>query len=200
MPDATRALAPKELLWLGCREKTCCHNTKVILTGRDVWRIAQALELQPWDFTLYCDAEESAVDGFQLAPGGPFYQVMLAKRGAVGPNGAPCIFLWRLADGHAQCGLGGMRPLPCQAYPAVLVEGMLACQDGACTCRRWSVVDLDGAQETARLRQLLAETAEYRAIVAAWNAQVAAQAGDRTYREFCAYLLDAYAAREGGAA
>ncbi len=133
MPDATRALAPKELLWLGCREKTCCHNTKVILTGRDVWRIAQALELQPWDFTLYCDAEESAVDGFQLAPGGPFYEVMLAKRGAVGSSGAPCIFLWRLADGHAQCGLGGMRPLPCQVYPAVLVEGMLACQDGACT-------------------------------------------------------------------
>ena len=101
MPDA--ALAPKDLLWLACREKTCCHNTKVILTGRDVWRIAQALELQPWDFTLYCDAEDGAVDGLQLAPGGPFYQVMLAKRGEAGPIGAPCIFLWRLADGGGRC-------------------------------------------------------------------------------------------------
>jgi hypothetical protein len=36
--------------------------------------------------------------------------------------------------------------------------------------------------------------------VAAWNAQLAAQPGERTYREFCAYVLDAYTAREGAAA
>jgi hypothetical protein len=51
-----------------------------------------------------------------------FATATLAKRGKVGPKGAPCFFLWKLADGHAQCGLGTLRPRVCLSYPALLVD------------------------------------------------------------------------------
>src|SRR5579859_3409360 len=94
--DLASPCSTKELLWLGCRQKTCCHGTRVIVSGKDVWRIARTLDVRPWDFTVYCDALEGAIDGFQLAPNGPLYQTVLSKRGKVGPRGAPCFFLWKL--------------------------------------------------------------------------------------------------------
>lgn len=199
MIELTTTIAPKELLWLGCREKICCHTTRVIISGRDMARIARTMQVAPWDFTVYCDALEGAIDGFQLAPGGPAYQVALAKRGPVGPRGAPCLFLWKLADGHAQCGLGSLRPLACQTYPALLVDGLLRVESSACTCRRWSTVDLDEERERAQIEQMLAEAAKYSDVVAAWNRRLADQPGARTYPEFCAYVLAAYAERDGEA-
>jgi Fe-S-cluster containining protein len=186
----------KELLWLGCREKSCCHNSKVIVTGRDLWRIAQALEAAPWDFTQYCEALPGAPDGFQLAPGGPCYQIVLAKRGRVSAKGAPCVFLWKLADGHAQCGLGGLRPLVCRSYPSLLVDGMLCVESSSCTCRRWGLVDMDQRAERALLGQVLGEAEEYSAVVARWNVALEQYSGERSYREFCAYIMDVYAQQE----
>jgi hypothetical protein len=195
MIELPTAISPKELLWLGCREKTCCHTTRVIIGGRDLWRIVGAMELAPWDFTQYAEAIAGAIDGFQLEPGGPAYQVMLTKRGRPGPKGAPCIFLWKLADGHAQCGLGSLRPMVCQSYPALLVDDLLCADGSACTCRRWSTLDLDAERDRALVDQLLAEAAEYAEIVAAWNAGLD---GPRSYVDYCRYLVDAYAGREGG--
>lgn len=196
--EAAATYRAKEILWLGCREKTCCHATKVLISGQDVWRIAKALDVAPWDFTVYVEAEDRAVDGFRLTTGGPLFQIALAKRGKVGPKGAPCFFLWRLADGHAQCGLGELRPLVCRSYPAVLVDGMLAAWGPACTCRRWSVLDLDEARDRALVEQTLAETEAYAAIVAAWNEELRAWPEGRGYRDFCRFLIEAYAADEVG--
>jgi Fe-S-cluster containining protein len=197
MADAG-ALSTKELLWLSCREKTCCHNSRVIVTGLDMWRISQALDLAPWEFTMYTDAVEGAPDAFQLEPGGRPFQVILAKRGEVGPHGAPCIFLWKLADGHAQCGLGALRPLVCLSYPAVLVDDMLRVEGGHCTCRRWSLLDLDAGRELALIEQLLAEAAAYGEMVAAWNEQLHDLAETRPFRDFCAYILEACSRSGGG--
>jgi len=182
----------KELLWLSCRQKTCCHTTKVVLSGLDIWRITQALELMPWEYTRYSDAPDDAMDGFRLRPEGPRYQVVLAKRGEVGPDGAPCIFLLKTNDGHAQCGLGSLRPKVCQVFPATVVDDLLRVQSGACTCRRWSLLDLDVDRETAQLREMLEEAAEYSGIVAEWNNRLEAAGEPRTYRDFCLYVLDAY--------
>lgn len=192
-----QALAIKELLWLGCREKSCCYNSRVIITGQDMWRIAQAMEVAPWDFTMYCEAVPRAADGFQLVYGGPLYQVVLAKRGEVRTTGAPCLFLWKLADGHHQCGLGVLRPLACQSYPSLLVDGMVCVDSRACTCRQWSVLDVDREYEKALLEQRLRETAEYHDIVTLWN-QSLAGCGERTYQAFCTYVLDTYTYRFGG--
>jgi Fe-S-cluster containining protein len=186
----------KDILWLACREKTCCHATKVVISGADLWRITTTLAAPPWEFALYADAAPQATDGFCLEAGGPAYQIVLAKRGAVGPEGAPCVFLWKLRDGHAQCGLGALRPLVCQAYPAVLVDGLLAADSHPCTCRRWSLGDLAGDEDRARIAGILTEAAEYAEVVAAWNAALPARPGGAaTYREFCDFVISAYAAR-----
>lgn len=195
---AGAAMTNKDLLWLGCREKACCHNSRVIISGRDLWRLSRTLDLAPWLFTRYCEAVDRAPDGFLLEPAGPRYQIVLAKRGAIGSAGAPCIFLWKLADGHAQCGLGALRPSVCQSYPAYLSEGLLCTDSSACTCRRWSLVDLDPQQAAASVAQTLAEAEAYAQVVATWNEQAARAGRPYTYREFCAYLLDLYDQREGG--
>jgi hypothetical protein len=184
----------KEVLWLSCREKRCCHDTRVIIGGRDLWRIAGALELAPWEFTVYGEAHPGAADGFRLAPGGQRFQLLLAKRGAGAK--APCFFLWKLGDGHAQCGLGALRPMACQSYPSLLLGGLLCVESAACTCRRWSLVDVDEGAERALLDRQLGEAAEYSALVADWNERIIAR-GPSDFPTFCGYLLDHYA---GGAA
>ena len=191
----------KNYSWLSCREKSCCHNTRVIISGKDMWRISQVLEIGPWDFTLYTEAEEDAVGGFLLSPDGPLYQVVLSKRGAIGPQGAPCIFLWKLGDGHAQCGLGELRPLVCQAYPALLVDNVLMTNSSSCTCRRWSTLDLHHDAETDRLNEMLREAAEYSEVVDEWNQSLLLHPNgsvERTYRDFCTHVLTAYEQRYRG--
>lgn len=189
------AISKKELLWLACRTKSCCYNTKVIIGGRDIWRISQALELMPWQFTKYTEAVEGAPDAFSLEWGGPVYQVILDKQPDVESTAAPCVFLWKLADGHAQCGLGELRPLPCLVYPSVLYDGLLRVESTACTCRRWSVNDVDEERETSLLTQMLGEASEYGEIIARWNQGLQSGSDSATYREFCSYVLDEYQRR-----
>lgn len=195
MNDAN-VISKKELLWLACKEKSCCHNTKVIVSGRDVWRISQALELMPWQFTLYTEAVDGAPDAFSLEWGGPFFQMVLSKQNEVGPRGAACIFLWKLADGHAQCGLGGLRPLPCLTYPSVIADGLLRVESTTCSCRRWTVSDVDEGRERSLLTQMLEEAAEYSEIIARWNKGLQTSADSATYREFCTYVIDEYQRRD----
>jgi Fe-S-cluster containining protein len=187
----------KELLWLSCREKSCCHTTKVVISGFDMWRINQAMELMPWQYARYVDAPADASDGFLLQSDGPRFQVVLAKRGEVDEGGAPCVFLLKLNDGHAQCGLGQLKPTACQAYPAVLIDGLLRCSSSACTCRRWSVLDLDVGYDIALLQRMLEEAAEYAQIVETWNEEVEKSQQIHTFRDFCAYVVDAYSSLFG---
>jgi Fe-S-cluster containining protein len=163
----------------------------VVVTGHDVWRICDVLSVQPWDVAVACPADEGAVDGFQLVRGGRFNQLALVKRPE---SGGACTFLWKLNDGHAQCGLGTLRPGVCRAYPAVLVDGVLCANSSACTCRRWSVFDLDGDADRNLLRGLAGEQAEYAAIVQRWNDALPPAPARRTYKDFCAYLVETYAA------
>lgn len=189
MDSQATGISNKERIFLGCRHKTCCQATRVIVGGQDIWRISHALELAPTDFTQYCPAPPDAVDGFRLNPAGPCYQIVLAKRGTIGPAGAPCIFSWRANDGHGGCGLGALRPRACLNFPALLLDGMVAVDGGVCTCHHWSILDL-GDEEGAGLERQLAEVAEYSRVVTTWNS---ALTGPRTYPHFCEFVLDYYA-------
>lgn len=169
------------LLWLTCHEKACCHGAPVIVTGRDLWRISTAFEVAPWDVTRCAPAGGGAVGAFRLEPGGLAHQVVLARRGRAVRPGAPCIFLWKLGDGHAQCGLGATRPLVCRARPTV-----------GCTCSRSSLLDLDPESDGVLLAAFQRELAEHCEVVAAWNRDLA-ETGPRTYRDFCSHLVAACA-------
>lgn len=187
-----------EALWLACREKRCCHGARVVVGGRDLWRIATALEVAPWDFTRPILAEPGAADAFRLEPGGDAYQVVLARRGRTAARDAPCVFLWKLGDGHAQCGLGSLRPLACHARP-IRPAAQLECLPGAgvpgCTCRPWPLLDPDRERGPALRETACREAAEYREVVDEWNRGLAPEPG-RTYRDFCAHVMAAYGEME----
>jgi Fe-S-cluster containining protein len=188
------ALTRKEATWLACKDKTCCYTSYVLPTGRDIWRIARALDTPPWTFAGYFDPPAPRPDAFQFQAGGPRYRLMLAKQpGWDQPPPAPCMFLLRTRRGHHRCGLGALRPLVCRSFPAALASGVLYLQqDGGCTCRTWSLPDVDIADEQALIAAREAEFSEYCAVVARWNAQVNAAPAPFDFMDYCDFLLAAY--------
>lgn len=184
----------KDELWLSCKKKTCCSRSIVVPSGRDVWRIARALETPPWSFARYFLSPTPRPDGFYLDQSGRQFRLMLDKRvsRAAVP---PCIFLMRTRGGHHRCGLGELRPAVCRTFASDLIDGVLCVHaEAGCTCRQWSLADVDVVEETARVEAREAEAAEYTEIVARWNAQVLAESTDEghDFQEYCRFLLAAY--------
>jgi hypothetical protein len=64
-----------------------------------------------------------------------------------------------------------------------------------CTCRRWSLDDIDLESDRASLLAESLARAEYAGFVRNWNAYVAAvaEAERFSYPDFCRFLLDQYA-------
>lgn len=197
-------VADKEAIWLACKRKTCCHTAVVIPTGRDVWRIARTLQAPPWSFLVYFPSPTPRRDAFLLDHSGMQFRLAFGKRlSRHTKTPPPCIFLMRTRQGHHRCGLGDLRPLVCKTFPCELADGVLAIgAETGCTCREWSLVDVNIDAETALIAERQADAEEYCAIVAAWNAQVRDTSADARFdfRDWCDFLLAAYdeiAARQG---
>jgi hypothetical protein len=76
-----------------------------------------------------------------------------------------------------------------------MAEGVLTIgAETGCTCREWSLMDVDLATEAALIGERQRDAEEYCAVVAAWNARVLAAPADARFdfREWCDYLLAAY--------
>src|SRR5215203_5179051 len=182
----------KEALWLSCKDKTCCSFYAVFPTGLDIWRIATTLRVPPWAFTTLVPAEEGAPDGLVLGRSGQHFRVALAKVPAKGKKLSPCVFLMRLTDGTARCGLGELRPSPCHSFPSLLIDSVLCLMnDGGCTCRKWSLSEMDIGEETAVVMAEKHAREVYYEVVANWNEYVRQATRDESfsYRDFCRYLL-----------
>jgi len=196
MTPAPPTVTRKERLWLACRQKRCCYAPVVVPTGRDVWRIARALDAPLWSFLVYFQAGEARRDAFLLDRTQPPYRLALAKRpGRRTKTPPPCVFLLRTRDGHHRCGLGDRRPVLCRAFPSESLDGVLALHDGgACTCRTWSLTDADLAEELALVAARQAAAAEYCTVVARWNARLLATPEGTAFDflAFCDFLLTAY--------
>jgi Fe-S-cluster containining protein len=187
--EAVTERTPRDVLWDACRTKTCCRTTRVTLTGADLGRLVEAFELEPGDIAAPVEIEGGDPGGFRLTPDGPRYELVLRKRGRIGPHGAPCVFLAETTDGHALCGAGAVRPAACHAFPAVEVDGELRVLAGACACRRWSPLDV-GEKERAQARRAGEEAGRHANAVAAWNT---ALSGERSFVELCDHLVAAEA-------
>lgn len=186
-----------ELLWLHCAAKRCCAVRTVRPTGGDIWRIATALEVAPESFLRAIPAEPADA-GFRLSARGPLQQLALARRPAKLRQGA-CIFLMLLGDDVARCGLGALRPLPCQAFPAGGAGGTVrVAEPHGCTCRAWTLADLDRPAAAALLAREAAERALDRQIAAAWNQQPAG--APVALADVCGYVLRAYERHAAGGA
>jgi Fe-S-cluster containining protein len=191
----------REQHWLACSAKSCCHGTNIVPTGRDVWRISRTLEVPPWSFLRYFPSPDVRGDAFALDGAGPRYRLILSKQESKKKQ-APCIFLTRTRHGHHRCGLGDLRPAACQAFPADLVGGVLCMRnDVGCTCRTWTMVDVDVGEARAAVLKREAEAEEYRSVVAEWNeraAIMAARGKEIDFFEYCDFLIDAYDAIAAG--
>jgi Fe-S-cluster containining protein len=189
------ACSIKQALWHSCRQKTCCAFYTVFPTGLDIWRIATTLHVPPWVFTTPVPAAADAPDGFALDHSDQRFRTALTKVPVKGKRPAPCVFLMHTADGFARCGLGELRPSPCHSFPAILINGVLyLMNDGGCTCRTWSLSDVDIDCETTLVgEELRTREMDYK-VVANWNAYVSRAADEEvfTYPDFCRYLLDIY--------
>lgn len=183
-----------ELLWLSCAAKRCCSVRTVRPTGGDIWRIARQLHVPPESFLRAIPAPLSAGDGVLFASHGKPMHVALARR-AVKERQAACVFLMQIGDDLARCGLGALRPLPCQAFPGVGAGPRVSvAQEHGCTCRDWSLADLDRVAVADLVAREGAERELDRRLVHEWNVQVLA-AASTTYDlvGFCGYLMHAYA-------
>ena len=185
------ALSRRDRLWNACATKSCCRTTRVHVTAADLARLTSALELPTLAVVLAAPLRPpDDVDGFVLWPGGPAWELVLRKNGAVGPLGAPCVFLVETNDGHALCGAGNARPTSCRAFPAVVDEDEVRVLDGTCPCHRWSRDDVSD-DECAAALVAAAEEAADRALIAEWNRLVEHRGGRHTVEAFCDHLLAA---------
>ena len=186
----------KEAVWLACKEKTCCYTSFVLVTGRDVWSIASALDAPPWSFLVYFQSPEPKPDAFVLDNSDRYFRLALAKQPSRRKKSPPpCIFLLKTRNGYHRCGLGALRPGVCKSFPSELVSGVLCVQNNrGCTCRRWALADVEIEEETALVRAQQRDYAEYAQVVASWNALIAGAPPDAeiTFFDYCEYLMEAY--------
>ena len=187
----------RERLWLSCRDKRCCSQYSVIITGRDLARIVSQLALPPASFTKFVDAPLDAPEGFRLDASARRHRMILDKQPSADGEAGRCVFLWSLLDGHAQCLLGAARPTICRAFPFVMYGPVLGvAESSACTCRTWALSQVEREPALALAQELEAERAEHFQAVREWNERVTETPRPHAYSEYCDFLL----ARHGIAA
>jgi Fe-S-cluster containining protein len=193
---ATAPMSQKEAIWLACKAKTCCYVATVIPTGRDVWRIARALEIPPWSFVRYFESPTPKRDAFILDGSGRRFRLVLAKQPSKKrKTPPPCTFLMRTNDGHHRCSLGDLRPRSCQAFPSDLAHGVVCLNPAGCRCRSWNLADVDIEEERMLVEVRLRENDEYvDTVVSRWNTVVEDAGPDARFDfvQFCEFLLRTY--------
>ena len=195
------ATTNRETLWLTCKQKSCCYASLVVVTGRDVWRIASTLGTAPWTFLVYFGSPQPTPDSFMLDRSGRFFRLALAK----GPSKRkksppPCMFLIKTRDGHHRCGLGEHRPQACLTFPLRSASGVVSVMpDTGCVCRSWSLGDVDVEEEKAGLKTRFDEYLEYCSLVEAWNQRVMELPDDAglDFYQYCDFVMRSYESVEG---
>ena len=180
--------------FLRCREKTCCSYGAVYLTGDDLVRLARTLDAPPWTFTVALATAMPADDAFALDATSTRYRVALARLPEQ-ESRERCIFLLRVGDGSARCGLGDARPMPCHTFSTELDDATVRVSAAGCTCHEWSLDDVDLEAERALLLAEREAGRNYALLVAGWNAFVTARplAEPYAYADFCRFILTQYA-------
>jgi Fe-S-cluster containining protein len=180
----------KEELFIGCSAKTCCEVDTVYISAPEIRRIAGMLSVPPSAFTAAEPAQPDDPEAFALADG-PVRLTLAHRAGEPTETGdaadrGPCLFLLRLVDGSGRCGLGSDRPTPCRAFPSVLQGGLVRVAGHSCTCRAWSLADVDPVADRELIELDLAQREEHVAAAAAFNASPIA--GDASLDDLLGFL------------
>ncbi len=185
----------KEAIWLACAEKSCCVNRLVAVTGRDVWRIARTLNVDPCSFLIYFETPPGPLT-FILSHDEFHYRLALADQ----PGGArrktkPCTFLMRTRTGHHRCALGDLRPATCKSFPVQTIEQIVYVPaQSPCNCRRWALADVDLEQEREIVEELRDAEEEYSAVLEGWNEFVLSAPHETRFGldDFCKVIMTLY--------
>jgi Fe-S-cluster containining protein len=188
---------PKETICLACRQRLCCYHYKVGLTGHDLWRISRALDLSPWEFATYAEAEPDSESAFVLDASGKRYDLVLAKSTEERRYGG-CVFLLKTNDGEHRCGLGELSPDQCHGFPVYFHRGLAGLINDLEGCvRHWSLTEIDIGRERTAHDGYARHADEYAALLRAWNQHVwNSQPREFGFHELCNYLENRYAERQ----
>lgn len=190
----------------------CCSQNLINLCGYDVWAIATGLGIDPTSFLAFAQLEADSPYHFRLDSSELAFCLALNMKEWDQPRlSTPldgegfsvetpeaqrrCIFLMVLPNGQTRCGIYGLRPIACRAYPLALtdkgveVKPWAMCHD---ICIAPSGPDADLHQRELESHDM--EFSIYALIVGIWNRKVAAQPGVRKldFRPFLGFLMDVY--------
>jgi hypothetical protein len=155
------------------------------------------MQLAPADFLMCRPVFEGEQGGFLLHPDGPSYVLSLARRAVAGETASPCVFLVRTNDQHALCALGHLRPAQCLTFPSYLSDGIVGLAHNPSGCvRTWSYGDVNLDVERQQLMQAAAEESFHHALMEEWNVLVRSDGRERSFDEFCTYLINNVQERE----
>jgi len=188
----------KQAICSGCRSRMCCYHYRVSVSGYDVWRISQTLDVPAVQFVAYAPADAESPTAFRLAPDGEGYELVLAKTPDPRRHGG-CVFLVKTRSGIHRCGLGELQPEACAIYPAFIQEdGLLRVVHDPDGCwRSWSAHELDPERDRRRLETHAEHQREYEAIVREWNARVARVDRESGSGDFIGFIENRYTAVYG---
>ena len=178
----------------------CCREYYILPSGHDVVRIAETLALPLASFvTLRSRPQETGAFRILIhdAQGQPLYHRMeLGKIAEAGEGySARCVFLLTVA-GRGRCGIYGVRPALCAAYPTSIREGALTLAGAHPYCPKgaWRLGDLDVPAHRLTHRVIDIQTIIFGAVIDAWNQHVQVQTTPTAQQAsaFFAFLLRAY--------
>jgi len=190
---ATLQPEQKQAICSGCRSRMCCYHYRVSITGYDLWRISQTLDVPAARFVAYGPADPDSPTGFLLLAGGERYELVLAKTADLRRHGG-CVFLVKTRSGIHRCGLGELQPDACAIYPAFIQEdGLLRVVHDPDGCwRSWSAHELDPERERRRFESHDEHQKEYAAIVGEWNERVARTGREYGSEDFTGFVENRY--------
>jgi hypothetical protein len=85
-----------------------CPDGRIAVSGRDITRITRQLAVEPWQFADIVRTRRDDPDGIALDAGPHRHRLVLQR-----DTDGDCVFLLRMNDGTARCGLGALRPATC---------------------------------------------------------------------------------------
>lgn len=178
----------------------CCREYYILPSGHDVVRIAESLALPLASFvTLRARPQESGAFRILLADAQGqllYHRMELSKIAEPGEGySARCVFLLTVA-GRGRCGIYGVRPALCAAYPTSMRDGALTLAGARPYCPKgaWRLGDLDVPAHRLTHAVIDTQTIISSAVIDAWNQQVQLQndVAARQAGAFFAFLHRAY--------
>ena len=184
----------------GC-SAPCCREYTIYLDGSDAYRIARTLKLPIEDFAdLEVQSEPDERWAIRLDASALRYRMHLRQVPDPDPKYAGrCLFLVSVGE-RGRCGIYGLRPSTCAAYPTSFSGGLVGLGDGGqyCPPDSWQLGSLDVPAFRLWHRRERQGALVFRSLVDAWNVRVDATPAPHP-RLFYRFIFSAYQEMESRA-